>query len=159
MVERLLEVRPDVFWAFSVNWYERDGVMQQCLALQDQHAQNVNLLLLLAYFVQHQCGVSRHDWQTLSQAVQATDALLKAHRLLRREAKATEGSASPLYHALKAQELTLEQQQQADMLATLASHCTVIDQHTAKSIDEYLAFALPAKREEVKASLQIITKG
>jgi len=49
------------FWQFSLRFYARDGVPPLCLALQDQHGIDVNLLFLLLFLAMQQRRVSRTD--------------------------------------------------------------------------------------------------
>ena len=37
------------FWAFSLEFYARPGVAEACLALQDRHGLDVNILLLCCW--------------------------------------------------------------------------------------------------------------
>jgi uncharacterized protein (TIGR02444 family) len=39
----------DAFWAFSLDLYARPGVADTCIALQDEHGLDVNLLLLCCW--------------------------------------------------------------------------------------------------------------
>ena len=43
-------VRMESFWDFSVNTYRKPGVADACLALQDRHGLDVNVLLLCCWF-------------------------------------------------------------------------------------------------------------
>lgn len=42
--------RMDSFWDFSVNTYRKPGVADACLALQDRHGLDVNVLLFCCWF-------------------------------------------------------------------------------------------------------------
>ena len=43
-------VRMESFWDFSVNTYRKPGVADACLALQDRHGLDVNVLLFCCWF-------------------------------------------------------------------------------------------------------------
>lgn len=107
----------DAFWHFSLDIYGRDGVKDACLALQDGHSADVNLLLLILW-------LDRKQRQLTGQELEALLALsrewqrsrLGPHRAHRRSlAKGT-----PAYEQALAGELELERQAQAAYVAKIA---------------------------------------
>ncbi len=76
------------FWRFSLRFYARDGVAPLCLALQDQHGIDVNLLFLLLFLASHgrrlsTAEVRRIDHATADWRTRAVQPL----RALRRDLK------------------------------------------------------------------------
>ncbi len=113
------ELTPDTFWEFSGALYTRGDAAVHCLALQDNHGVNVNLLLLVCWCMQHNVIVTLPQLATLQQAIAQQDATLVAHRTRRRAAHPEHGGNEADYAALKAQELALERQCQAVLVTTL----------------------------------------
>ncbi len=56
------------FWRFSLRFYARDGVAPLCLALQDQHGIDVNLLFLLLFLASHGRRLSTDDVRRIDHA-------------------------------------------------------------------------------------------
>ena len=104
----------DAFWDFSVRLYEEDRIRQQCLYLQDQYKLNVNLLLLCCFLESKGQVLSNADVNVLIGASTATQAKLTIMREDRKKQKGT----SQYQHFLE-QELTIEKQQQADLIRAL----------------------------------------
>ena len=50
-----------MFWQFSLRFYGRPGVPELCLALQDEHGVDVNLLFLLIFLAKHGRRLSVDD--------------------------------------------------------------------------------------------------
>lgn len=103
------------FWNFCLEVYAAQGVKDACLAAQDSHHADVNLMLLLLW----------HDREALMLADSQLDRLmavsahwqtqhLAPHRTRRRAAKGT-----PAYEALLREELDLERDAQAALLGAL----------------------------------------
>ena len=103
------------FWNFCLETYAAHGVKDACLAAQDSHEVDVNLMLLLLW----------HDREALMLADSQLDRLmavsshwqsqhLAPHRTRRRAAKGT-----PEYDTLLREELDLERDAQAALLGAL----------------------------------------
>lgn len=58
-----------VFWAFSLAVYDRPGVAPACLALQDRHGLDVNLLLFCCWASAQGIGLDRHSLGAAEAAV------------------------------------------------------------------------------------------
>jgi uncharacterized protein (TIGR02444 family) len=101
--------RADAFWRFSLDFYGRPGVAAACLALQDGHDRDVNLVLFACWV-----GISGRGRLTRA-AFDAAEAdiapwrrsVTDPLRALRRR-MTSEADAADLYGALKAAELAAE---------------------------------------------------
>lgn len=107
----------EVFWSFSLSHYNKEGVQQGVLTLQDQHHGNVNLALLLIWLDSLSIGFPTPDIKTLETALISTDTLLFSYRKLRKAIKKTANTS--LYQDALNFELQLERQQQADLIEAL----------------------------------------
>lgn len=107
------------FWQFSLHYYTVAGVKDACLTLQNRYHGNVNFALLLIWLDQHQLSFDRQGWQQLWHSLQRCEHLLTDFRELRRKLKAS--VVDTLYRESLQFELHLEQQQQHDLVATLAT--------------------------------------
>ncbi len=102
------------FWDFSLALYRQEGVAPLCLALQDQHGLDVNLLLYAAYAAV--CGLSLEpaDVEAVDTAVADwREGMLRPLRALRRQLDG--GEAPAARQALLQAELALEREQQDRM--------------------------------------------
>lgn len=101
-------------WHFSAQHYTRPGVAQACLQLQDQHAANVNLLLLLVMLEARGLWV---DPALFLPVLAQRCGLFKQWRALRRRLKPKLQNDD--YLALLQHELALEQWQQQELIQLL----------------------------------------
>lgn len=116
---------PHPLWRFSLRVYRAPGVQEACLALQDDHGADVNLVLLCS-FVGHE-GRSL-DKRRLRQAMARVGAwqseviapVRSARRAIKRLPPADAQAAQDLRRQILALELELEYVEQA-MLAELAA--------------------------------------
>ncbi|MEO1328566.1 MAG: TIGR02444 family protein [Pseudomonadota bacterium] len=109
----------DAFWRFSTTLYAREGAPEACLALQDQHGYDVNLVLF-ALWAGFERGALTAD--AASAAATLSDAwarrAVRPLRALRRDLKAgvpempDAGAVEALRADLKALELAAERLQQ-----------------------------------------------
>lgn len=100
-------------WQFSLERYARPGVRDACLAAQDRHAADVNLLLYLAWLEQQGLQRSREDWEALRAMLQACRAAVTGVRRLRRQLSAERApSRAALLAQARETELALEQLEQ-----------------------------------------------
>jgi len=146
------------FWQFSLALYGRPGIAAACLAWQDGHGLDVNLLLLgLWTGMRHGRRLSRADIVRLEQAVARWNAAvltpLRAARLALKPGPAT------LYAAAKALELDAERQAQGLLLDALpalpARFPNGGDDHAvaAANLDIYLPGGAGAERSAILAAL------
>jgi uncharacterized protein (TIGR02444 family) len=106
------------FWRFSLAVYGRAGVDQACLALQERHGLDVNLLLLAVWGGQTGCALGRDDMAVLAGRVAEWQAQvvqpLRAVRVwLKTQQSAPAEAAADLREGVKQQELAGEQVEQA----------------------------------------------
>jgi uncharacterized protein (TIGR02444 family) len=114
----------DALWRFSLRIYRAPGVASACLALQDQHRVDVNLLLCLLWRAALRDPINAERLARLESAVQGwRTQLVVPLRALRRELKqrpALDSTGVPaLRDKIKALELEAEHLQQ-QVLARLA---------------------------------------
>ena len=103
------------FWTYSLAVYRRKEVVHSCLALQDNAGVDVNLLLYAGWLAgKGQRLDSYHLEQVASAVADWREQVVKPLRDLRRHLSTIAG-AELLCEALKAQELSAEQQQQDTM--------------------------------------------
>ncbi|HEX6842145.1 MAG TPA: TIGR02444 family protein [Stellaceae bacterium] len=110
------------FWQFSLDFYARPGVEAACLALQDQHGRDVNIMLYLCWLGLAARG--RIDGAGLARAEEAMApwrrAAIEPLRKARRDLDPAErDGVAALYEAAKAIELAAERMGQ-QRLAALA---------------------------------------
>ena len=108
---------PEIFWQFSLHYYEQGEVKEACLALQNQFNGNVNLLLLLVWMDENRLGLTANTWQAVQSSLASTDYLLQEYRELRRQLK--HQVSDTLYRESLQFELLLEKQQQAALVACI----------------------------------------
>ncbi|MGL6261285.1 TIGR02444 family protein [Vibrio sp. WXL103] len=101
-------------WQFSLDYYGDREVKDACLALQNHHQGNVNLLIALKWLDEQQLTLQSPDWQALEHSLARTESLLHSYRGLRRKLKTTTNDT--LYREALQFELQLERQQQADLV-------------------------------------------
>ncbi|MEZ9593379.1 TIGR02444 family protein [Shewanella sp. 10N.261.52.F9] len=125
-------------------WQDCDVIYIQqqtiCLALQDDHQLNVNLLLLALWLDSHHQRLASSDWQQLQQALLSWEQrLLLPYRKLRRLSKAVLEQAE--YQQMLDVELMLERKSQAKILIALKP--MVLDEvypaETDSNVSRYLA--------------------
>ncbi|WP_299687339.1 TIGR02444 family protein [uncultured Vibrio sp.] len=138
-------------WQFSLQYYSVRGVKDACLALQNQHHGNVNLLLLLKWLDEQQLSFAEQEWHKVQQCLTRSENLLHNYRELRKHLK-THVSDS-LYREALQFELQLEKQQQADLVDCINSLALVTNQHSPLALQYcrllgaenlYHAFSEPA---------------
>ena len=144
------------FWRFSLRFYAREGVAPLCLALQDQHGIDVNLLFLLLFLSTQQRRLCVTDVQKMNNAAAAwRTRAVQPLRALRRDlkngvvgmdARSTEALRSEIkrceLHAERLQQEMLERAFPAASTGALSS----VTEAAAKNIAAYgtLTGALPA---------------
>src|SRR6185312_75896 len=108
------------FWQFSLDFYARPGVETACLALQDQHGRDVNIVLYLCWLGLAARG--RIDGAGLARAEAAMApwrrAAIEPLRKARRDLNPAErDGVAALYEAAKAIELAAERMGQRQLAA------------------------------------------
>jgi uncharacterized protein (TIGR02444 family) len=118
----------EAFWTFSLRFYQRPGVAETCIELQDRHGADVNLLLfaLWAAASGHQLDAeaiaaadrTARQWrQTVTQPLRAARRALKTGpdhfdasdvAALRRQVMAAELESERLQQAAMARDVTLD---------------------------------------------------
>lgn len=138
------------FWNFSLTLYAQPGVMENCLMLQDDFHLNVNMILFCCFAEQVNLMLDEIWLTTLHQAVQQSETHIAQHRQQRKQykqkASINQGEMfdQSHYQLLKQQELTLEKQQQADLIASAQAQQTQLPLDTSNDAPntEILGLAL-----------------
>jgi uncharacterized protein (TIGR02444 family) len=107
----------NAFWRFSLAVYGRPGVAKECLALQDAHGIDVNILLFCAWLGTQSIPLKREDIEAVSQAVAGWhDDIVRPLRTVRQRLKDfTDGEK--LRAGIKDAEIKAEQIEQAMLFA------------------------------------------
>jgi uncharacterized protein (TIGR02444 family) len=116
------------FWDFSLDFYRRHGVAESCLALQDRHALDVNLLLACLWLgaqgrILSRAGLERAMDQVEALHSQVVRPLRAARRALKPLANSEIPLAAPLERLrtrIKALELEAEHLEQLTIEAAMA---------------------------------------
>lgn len=153
------------FWDFSLSAYDRSGVAEACLALQERYGIDVNLLLFAAWA--GHCG-QRLSGQQMAGVMTAAAAwqvevvrpLRSVRSWLKRQEQVPEGLGESLRGEVKALEL------QAEMLEQLLLHDelpldggTPEPRHAAANMRLYLASFAPKPSDADLADLAVILRG
>jgi uncharacterized protein (TIGR02444 family) len=147
---------PDSFWNFSLGFYGRAGVSQACIALQDRHGCDVNLMLYACWV--GLSGRGRLDPAAIgrAEAVNAPwrnaviEKLRAARRALREEDR--HGPILELYEAAKAAELAAERIAQRRLEAQAPPAETADAAARAAAAAANLALYLKAKGADAEAA-------
>ena len=153
------------FWDFSLNAYDRTGVAEACLALQERYGIDVNLLLFAAWA--GHCGHRLSGQQmagimTASAAwqVEVVRPLRGVRQWLKRQTEVPENLGQRFREEVKALEL------QAEMLEQLRLHQalplsveTPEPRHAAANMRLYLASFAPKPSDADLADLAVILRG
>ncbi|WP_232428198.1 TIGR02444 family protein [Photobacterium marinum] len=108
---------PEDFWQFSLGHYAQAGVEPACLSLQNDFGGNVNLALLLHWLDCQQLSLSNQLIQNLIDTASHSDSLLRQYRTMRKNLKPQLDHDG--YQQLLRFELTLEKQQQSELITKL----------------------------------------
>ena len=153
------------FWDFSLSAYDRSGVAEACLALQERYGIDVNLLLFAAWA--GHCG-RRLSGQQMAGIMTAAAAwqvevvrpLRAVRSWLKGQEQVPEGLGEGLRGGVKALEL------QAEMLEQLLLHDqlpldggTPEPRHAAANMRLYLASFAPKPSDADLADLAVILRG
>lgn len=110
----------DRFWRFSLHFYERPGVEEDCLRLQDEGGLNVNLALWCCWRALEGERLDEADIRAARERIgEWSVSVTRPLRALRRRVKAELGGEKPdsiphgLYDRLKRAELEAERAEQA----------------------------------------------
>ncbi|HWK43586.1 MAG TPA: TIGR02444 family protein [Stellaceae bacterium] len=141
------------FWRFSVAFYGQPGVAAACLALQDRHGLDVNLVLLCLWVGEIGHRLTPADLARLKRAVARwnTDVLMP----LRAARQALKPGPASLYAAAKTLELDAERHAQGMLLDALGKQPTMPATHAAAvaNLDLYLPARAGAERSALLTAL------
>lgn len=133
-IRELSDLTPKLFWAFSLDYYERQGVKDACLMLQNKYNGNVNLLLLMCWLDSHQWSLESRDFTHLNDTMLKHQSQLVEFRQIRKQAK--RHIPVSLYQDMLQYELGLEKQQQHELVA-LIKDIPLAYQQTESMIEHY----------------------
>jgi uncharacterized protein (TIGR02444 family) len=111
----------DAFWSFSLAFYARPGVSEACLALQDRHGRDVNLVLYACWVGLSGRGALSAVEFARAEAVSGPwrrgviEKLRQARRAIKEQNR--DGALGALYEAAKALELEAERMAQRRLAA------------------------------------------
>jgi len=135
------------FWTFSLTFYGRPGVAAACLALQDEHGLDVNIVLLCCWL--GWSGRGRLDKASLAAADRSVAAwrreVIWPLRAVRRALKKRpDAAAAALRRDVQTLELHAEREAQRLLLAGLGSASPAADRHADAAANLALYFAVSA---------------
>lgn len=112
------------FWAFSLEVYGDEAVAEACIALQDRHGLDVNMLLFALFAASRGTLLSSADIERLDRAVgpwrrNVVRPLRRVRRWLKEQAHAAEDAAARLRSSVLDRELESEAYQQELMERTV----------------------------------------
>lgn len=134
----------NAFWQFSLDLYVKPEVANYCLALQDQHNMQVNLLLYSIWLSAEGCILEPQLIKQNSQLQNWLSEIIPSIRLARKNV-GENSKQDPLYKQLKACELKAEQKAQAILYAIKRTHIselTLIEQKNHGDVKALLEFNL-----------------
>jgi uncharacterized protein (TIGR02444 family) len=146
------------FWDFSIRLYGKPGVAEACIALQEKHGLDVNVLMYCAW---RGAAMTPADVAAAAKTVSAWhDAMVRPLRALRTELKEdAKGAPRPVAERVRAQiksaELNAERVEQV-MLVALAPDNVASGTHAEANMLLYLDFAGAKADGADKALIQII---
>ncbi|MGR5306332.1 TIGR02444 family protein [Vibrio mediterranei] len=114
-------------WQFSLQYYGVREVKEACLNLQNQFHGNVNLLLLLKLLDEQSVRFQSEDWHLVQSCLGRTEQLLHQYRDIRRQLK--HNVVDSLYREALEFELSLEKQQQSDLVDCINSLALIPHDH------------------------------
>ena len=158
------------FWDFSLAVYHRPGVAEACLALQDRHGLDVNLLLLCCWNGSEGRRLDAEDFARLGESVGGwQDSVVGPLRGVRRWLKDLPDAASPQFDALRQAvkdcELEAERIEQAmlhDAFAGISGESSLpADQAAcaAANLTVYLEVAGPLADLADRTNLETVLRG
>jgi uncharacterized protein (TIGR02444 family) len=156
------EAADNPFWDFSLALYRRGGVAEACLALQDRHGLDVNLLLYCLWAGSRGHRLDAGEIDALSAAAgpwheAVVEPLRAARRWLKDQKSAPPGPAEALRQAIKARELEAEAIEQGilhDRMVIPPAEGTL--RHGAASLMAYIDFAGIHPDSEDTANLAVL---
>ncbi len=107
---------PDEFWEFAADQYGLDGVKERCLALQNGHSVDINLLLLCHWLDCQQLVIAEN---TLRELVRISDHWQKSRLAPLRAKRTAMKKTDTSYQAALARELAEERNEQRALIACL----------------------------------------
>ena len=109
------------FWDFSLDVYGRDGVAAACLALQDRHGIDVNLVLFCLWAGRYGHGVTTAELTRLMAVTRSWQQdVIAPLRAVRRHLKTAKQAAGRLSDRVKAVELMAEEAEQRMLFDTIS---------------------------------------
>ena len=159
----------DDFWNFSIKHYSKPGVADSCLALQDEHGVDINLLLFCIWYGQNSGELSQSQLDevisfSMLWAENVVKPLRQTRRWIKRHKKDTGIPADKLEklrEKIKQMELEAERRQQNQMqqlVQFVKEDCRAGSSIAAQTnLDYYLQSQRLEKTENVARHLGIIT--
>lgn len=109
---QMLPIADNPLWQFALATWQKPGVANILLRLQDEHGLNVNLLLLMLWLGERQVIINATQQALLQETIEALDSeVLLPFRHIRRHLKSIPGLPPSLYDQARHLELAFEQWQ------------------------------------------------
>jgi uncharacterized protein (TIGR02444 family) len=148
-----MDFPPSPFWSFSLAFYSKPGVAEACLALQDRHGIDVNLLLAAVFAGTTGIALGAAEWARLTSEVRLCQEYvivgLRDARQVLKLLGARWPVAEQLYSPVKASELDAEHLEQLMIEAALPPPAAAPDSELARAnIMAYLAYCGVALDED-----------
>ncbi|HRF08268.1 MAG TPA: TIGR02444 family protein [Xanthobacteraceae bacterium] len=151
------------FWDFSLQFYRQPGVADLCLALQDRHGIDVNLMLYMLWLATRGTSISQSEVAAIAQQIKHwhENVVVPLRSVRRSIAKSTvTGSKAEFRNRVKALELEAERIEQDDLFA-LASAETAsksMDAAARHNLRSYAAHLGRAFDDEIEKLAELLKK-
>jgi uncharacterized protein (TIGR02444 family) len=156
-VQRLADLSTSRFWAFSLELYEDNAVAEACIALQDRHGLDVNMLLFALFAASRGTSLSGADIEQLEMMVgpwrrNVVRPLRRVRRWLKEQSHAADDAPAKLRSGVLDRELESEAYQQEVMEHTVRIDDGAPDVRAAQdNLARYAQFAGLAVDDELRA--------
>ena len=98
------------FWQYSCELYQKPGVRDILLLLQDKHNLNINLLLLMSWLGENKISINNEQLKILVDCIEQVDSnIIQPLRQIRQTIKSNHSLPADYYEQFKQLELNLEQ--------------------------------------------------
>ena len=156
-MQHLAQLSTSRFWAFSLEVYADRAVAESCIALQDRHGLDVNMLLFALFAASHGASLSSADIERLDRVAgpwrrNVVRPLRRVRRWLGEPPHAADDAVRRLRSSVLDRELEAEAHQQDVMERTVPIGAGAADVRAARdNLACYAEFAGFAAEDDVRA--------